>query len=112
MNTELDWITDRMMAHREHRRPRCWGISSDAMALYGLGKGPRPTVPGTPTRPGGQSWRGEECGSDHPHDEADLKACELTYEMAPVIAQIAMLPVLEEFRGWVREGRNRYGVVG
>jgi hypothetical protein len=30
--------------------------------------------------------------------------------MAPVVAQIRMLPVLEEFRRWVNDGLNRYGV--
>lgn len=105
----LDFVLERMTAQREHRRPRCWGISSDALTLYALGKGPRPQTPGRPERPGGSTWQGSEVGSDYPHDEDDLRACELTYAMAPAHLQIIMLPVLKEFQAWVREGKNRYG---
>lgn len=105
-----DFLAERMLAERQRRQPRCWGISSDALALYGLGKGPRPQTPGWAASPGGSSWTAEECGHDYPHDQSDLLACELTYEMAPVEARIRMLPVLEEFRRWVNEGLNRYGV--
>lgn len=97
-----------MLARQQNRHPRCWGISSDALALYALGYGPRPQTPGWSET--GSSWSGDECGQNYPMDQADLDACELTYSMAPVAAKIRMLPVLEEFRRWVNEGLNRYGV--
>lgn len=105
----LDFVLERMKARWEHRRPRCYGISSDALTLFALGKGPRPTTPGRPDHDGGTSWSGSEVGRDYPHDEADLSACELTYAMAPEVVKIAMAPILEEFRAWVRKGKNRYG---
>lgn len=105
----LEFVLDRMAAERERRTPRCWGMSSDALTLYALGKGPRPEVPGRPDRPGGRSWRSSEVGQNYPHDESDLRACELTYAMAPESVQVVMLPVLNEFQAWVREGKNRYG---
>lgn len=105
----LDFVLERMVAHRERREPRCWGISSDALALYALGKGPRPEVPGRPDSPGGGSWHGSQVGREYPHDESDLRACEATYAMAPESLQVVMLPVLQEFQAWVREGLNRYG---
>jgi hypothetical protein len=105
----MEFVLERMKAQREHRRPRCYGISSDALTLYALGKGPRPQTPGRPDREGGATWTGSEVGRDYPHDESDLGACELTYAMAPEVVKVAMAPVLEEFRAWVREGKNRYG---
>jgi hypothetical protein len=105
----MAFVLERMVAEREHRRPRCYGVSSDALTLYALGKGPRPQTPGRPDREGGGSWRGDEVGRDYPHDEADLRACELTYAMAPAVLKVSMAPVLDEFRAWVREGKNRYG---
>lgn len=105
----LAFVLERMTAQHEHRRPRCYGKSSDALTLYALGKGPRPQTPGRPDRAGGHSWSGAECGRDFPHDGGDLAACELTYEMAPAVLQRRMLPILVEFRAWVREGENRYG---
>lgn len=97
-------------ARRSGCQPRCTGISSDALARYALGSGPRPAVPGTPTSPSSRSWSGEETGRDFPHDEDDLGACERTYSMAPDELRERMLPVLEEFRRWVRRGINRNGV--
>lgn len=103
----LEFITRRLAAERRHTDPRCYGRSSDALALYGVGSGPRPLIPGRETTRG--FWQGDECGTDYPLDESDLRACELTYEMAPSWAQDRMLPVLEEFRRWVRGGINRHG---
>lgn len=101
------FLAARMAAKQSRREPRCWGISSDALALYGVGVGPRPTVPGRPESPG--CWRGDEVGRHFPHDEGDLMACEITYGMAPPEARKRMLPVLEELERWVRHGENRYG---
>jgi len=106
--SEVQFLTARMLAERQHRNPRCYGISSDALALYGLSAGPRPQTPGW-SNGYGRSWSGDECGTDYPHDKSDLLACELTYEMAPPHVQMRMLPVLEEFRRWVNDGLNRYG---
>lgn len=123
---ELDFVTARMEAQRKHYRPRCWGRSSDALMMYGLGKGPRPILPGRTAEQiqvyesgerfvfstrGGYSLHGDNCGTEYPHDIDDLNACERTYEMAPPWVQERMLPVLLEFRSWVLEGRNRYGEV-
>lgn len=102
------WFAERQRLHHHYEGPRCWGRSSDALALYGVGIGLRPQTPGWSDT--GSSWTREECGQDYPHDEGDLRACELTYDMADVASQMRMLPVLEEFRRWVREGLNRYGV--
>lgn len=108
-NEVLEFVLARDKARANHERPRCYGVSSDALVLYALGQGPRPTVPGRPETENGGSWRGKECGFSYPHDEADLAACERSYDMAPPSLQAIMLPVLDEFRAWVREGRNRYG---
>lgn len=78
--------------------------------LYALGEGPRPQTPGTPDTPAGRGWTGEECGRDYPHDEGDLRACELSYAFAPSELAERMLPVLREFRAWVRYDVNRHGV--
>jgi len=109
VSSETTFLAKRMLARQQHRHPRCWGISSDALALYGVGGGPRPQTPGWAASLSGRSWSGSECGDNYPHDEGDLLACELTYEMAPPRAQIRMLPVLKEFRRWVTQGINRYG---
>jgi hypothetical protein len=106
-----EFLSRRMLAHQRLDRYRCWGMSSDALALFGVGGGPRPRVPGRPTEPGRTLWNGEECGKGYPMDTSDLLACERTYAMAPAGAKPRMLPVLEEFRAWVYEGRNRYGEV-
>ena len=110
MVAEYEFVLARVTAEARRVYPRCWGLSSNALAMYALGRGPRPRVPGTSTSRG--FWVGEECGSfDCPADEDDLGACELTYAMAPPHLQERMLPVLVEFRGWVRERRNRHGAV-
>ncbi len=71
--------------------PRCTGRSSDALAHYGLGwRG----APITPTDP-------------RPYDEGDLRACQLTYALAPVWAQLRMRPVLDDFEAWVAHDRDR-----
>lgn len=88
---------------------RCTGISSDALAAYGLGHGPRPTVVGRPDHPGGLSWSGGECDRSSPMDEADLLACTVTFLLAPAWARARMLPVLTEFQNYVWYGKNRYG---
>lgn len=110
MSEVLDFVLAREAATAKHERPRCYGVSSDALTLYALGKGERPLIPGTPSSSTGGSWHGDECGRNYPHDESDLAACELTYEMAPDQVREIMLPVLDEFRRWVREGVNRHGV--
>lgn len=108
---ERDFIAYRALARSDYKQPRCYGMSSDALALYAVGIGPRPTVPGRPSSPGGRVWKDEECGRDYPHDEADLAACQRTFDMAPAHLRERMRPVLDEFTGWVRERRNRYGEV-
>jgi hypothetical protein len=59
---------------------RCTGISSDALALYGLRGGPEPTL------------------REYPADRWDLAACERTWQLAPDDVRARMLPVLEKFR--------------
>ena len=59
---------------------RCTGISSDALAQYGL-RGDR--EPGIAT---------------YPSDLWDLAACERTYRMAPDDVRERMRPVLEKYR--------------
>ena len=103
------FLAARMRAEQRLQEPRCWGISSDALALYGVGQGERPTVPGWTNKPGVLAWTGSECGRGYPHDEGDLMACEITYAMAPREVRERMLPVLEEFERYVRRGINRYG---
>ena len=107
----LDFLRLRDTARRVRSNPRCYGVSSDALAAFALGWAPRPLAPGRPQNqsPYGTVWIGDEMGIDYPHDEDDLAACELTYQMAPARIQERMLPVLEEFRAWVRQGVNRYG---
>lgn len=106
------WLARRMVARRRLDRPRCWGVSSDALAAYGAGYGPRPTIPGKPyeakTSNSGR-WVREEAGDYYPHDIGDLNACELTFAMAPDHAKFRMKPVLDEFRAYVLDGLDRYG---
>lgn len=64
---------------------RCTGMSSDALAQYGL-RGAR--------EPG----RGE-----YPSDLWDLASCERTYRMAPVDVRERMRPVLEKYRKHVEQ---------
>ncbi len=111
LQSELDFLTARAVAEHLLQHPRCYGLSSNALALYALGVARRPQVPGTPTHEGGHSWFGDQCGSDYPFDEGDLAACERTFEMAPDHLRGRMRPVLDEFTAWVRERRNRHGVV-
>lgn len=84
---ELHFIIERMVAEREHRRPRCWGRSSDALAIWSIKGGPEPSE------------------SDYPSDPSDLMACLLTYQMAPERLQRRMAPVLERFQ---RHVERRY----
>ena len=110
VQAELDFLAAR--ARAEHLRDRASdvGLSSQAMLLYALGLLDRPRAPGRGTRGHGyRSWSGAECGHDYPSDEDDLGRCERTYAAAPAHLQPRMLPVLDEFRAWVREGLNRYG---
>jgi hypothetical protein len=108
---ERDFMLQRTLMQHRRIEPRCYGISSDALALYALGLGPRPRVPGRPVEPGRTSWLGAECGDNYPADADDLAACRITYNMAPGHLQKKMRPVLDEFRAWVEEGKNRYGEV-
>lgn len=102
------WLARRL---RERSRDIRWtGVSSNALAAYAVGAGPRPTVPGHPVSPGVTAWRGDECGRAFPHDEGDLLACTITYLTAPDDeCRARMLPVLTEFEQWVWHGINRYG---
>ncbi len=111
LQSERDFLTARAVAEHLREYPRCYGRSSNALALYALGVARRPQVPGTPTHEGGHSWFGDQCGSDYPLDEYDLAACERTFKMAPAHLRDRMSPVLDEFTAWVRERRNRHGVV-
>lgn len=77
------------MSARERRRenhyePRCWGLSSDALALFGIG-GDEPSE------------------RNYPSDPSDLLACILTYRMAPEWAAERMAPVLEKFTAHVEQ---------
>lgn len=102
---ERDFLVRRMTDRRADV-----GMSSQSMLLFALGKGPRPRVPGRSTKPG--YWQGEECGRDwYPVDRDDLGRCERTYASAPPHLQERMLPVLEEFRGWVLHRINHHGEV-
>lgn len=106
------WLAARMVARSRHEEPRCWGISSDALAAYGAGHGPRPTTPGKPSEapsPNAGRWTCEEAGYCYPHDVGDLNACERTFAMAPDHAKFRMRPVLDEFRAYVLDGLDRYG---
>lgn len=100
------WLARRL---RKHSREVRWtGVSSNALAAYAVGVGPRPIVPGTPTSR--NAWHGDECGHQFPHDEGDLLACTITYLTAPDDeCRARMLPVLTEFEQWVWHGINRYG---
>ncbi|MEU0467260.1 hypothetical protein ABZ215_24935 [Amycolatopsis sp. NPDC006131] len=79
----LRFLFARHEAQRRHVRPRCWGISSDALAYYGAGKEPEPGL------------------DEYPADPADLGACERTYAMAPEGIKPRMRPVLEKYRAHV-----------
>jgi uncharacterized protein YuzE len=80
----LEFLVARHEAGQRRELPRCYGMSSDALAYYGAGK------------------RGEPIeGWDYPADPDDLGACERTYDMAPEHIKQRMLPVLEKFRAHV-----------
>lgn len=85
------FLGERYRRQQERNQPRCWGISSDALALVGVGAIERPPR------------------HDFPSDEDDLAACERTYAMAPPHIQARMLPVLEEYRAAIADKAVRYG---
>lgn len=76
----LDFLIARQDARNRWMEPRCWGISSDALAYYGAGKAAEPHT------------------REYPVDAEDLAACERTYEMAPAAIKPRMLPVLDKYR--------------
>lgn len=82
---ELEFVLSRVLAENAHRLPRCYGISSDALALFALGKRDEPTR------------------AVYPMDPSDLAACQLTYNMAPTHLQPKMLPALQRMRAYVAE---------
>lgn len=112
-NKVSDLLARRMLAQQRRDQPRCWGRSSDALALYAVGAGRRPRTPGVPDSqgPSGFSFRGENTDWRCPSDPSDLLACELTYEMGDEAEQERMLPALIEFRSWVLDGITRTGDV-
>lgn len=67
------------------RSDRCTGISSDALAWYGVGCTPEPKR------------------HQYPADASDLAACERTFAMAPEHVQKRMLPVMEKYRSALTE---------
>jgi len=83
--TVAAFLADRLHCQVARARDRCWGISSDALSLYGVRGGPEPS-------------RGQ-----YPADRGDLAACERTYLMAPDEVRERMLPVLEKYRAYVAE---------
>lgn len=73
-----------LAARRYHPRlARCTGRSSDALAWWAVGHGPKPTE------------------DVYPSDPADLAACQRTYAMAPGWAQKRMKPVMDRYRAAV-----------
>lgn len=76
----LAFYARRAWSRDHYMRPRCTGVSSDALTLYALGLGPLPSQ------------------SSYPHDASDLAACELTYTMAPPDVATAMVPTLALYR--------------
>lgn len=85
----LDFLIARQDARRRWMEPRCWGVSSDALAYYGAGKTSEPQP------------------NEYPADAGDLAACERTYELAPASIQLRMLPILEKYRQHVRLRNQR-----
>jgi hypothetical protein len=85
------FLGERYDRSQKRNQPRCWGISSDALALVGVGAIRRPLR------------------QDFPSDEDDLAACERTFVMAPPHIQARMLPVLEEYRAAIADKAVRYG---
>lgn len=83
ITAELRFVADRYLkdgSGANFRADRCTGVSSDAMAWFGI------------------QMRGEPQDHEYPADESDLAACERTYEMAPPHVQARMLPVLQSYR--------------
>lgn len=76
---EREFVARRQEARDYSRSPRCWGISSDALTMFGLG------------------YTDEVRRADYPADPSDLLACQLTYEMAPKTVQRRMKPALDDF---------------
>lgn len=64
----------------DRTRPRCTGISSDALVFFVLGLQDEP-------------GKGE-----YPRDLGDMRACEETYDMAPDDLRRKMLPVMTKYR--------------
>lgn len=85
----LRFLTARLLAERAAiwdstaARARCWGRSSDELALYGIG-----------------AIEAVRC---RPYDASDLNACRRTYAMAPPWAKERMRPVLDEWTLLVAE---------
>lgn len=111
----LSFMVARAQAKTGRSEFRCWGISSDALALFAVAGGDPPTAPGRPEHepteehPYPASWHGAECSHSGPYDPSDLAACERTYLMAPDDLRERMAPVLLEFQRWVLDGINRHG---
>lgn len=85
-----DWCDERRRRERARGRvryPRCWGISSDALAGHGAG-GPPPS------------------SRQRPVDLYDLAACYRTWRMAPDAAQARMRPVLDGWRAEIASHRR------
>jgi len=80
---EREFYIVREESRARHMRPRCYGISSDALTNFALG------LAGAPVN------------GQFPSDRGDLAACELTYGMAPNRLKAIMLPVLESYRAHI-----------
>lgn len=88
-DAELRFIVSRRLADGSGAyfgTDRCTGISSCALAYYGVGH------------------RAEPEPHEYPRDESDLAACERTYDMAPPHVREQMLPVLVLYRESVAKG--------
>ena len=79
-------------AYQRYARDQHWrgivrytGISSDALAEYGVRGRGKPTL------------------NEYPADRSDLDACERTYLLAPDAVRNRMLPVLNRYRAYVAE---------
>ena len=88
MSTEaeanLALLLDRKDRQADRRQPRCWGISSDALAV-------------------GAIRRRRPRRHDYPSDPSDLAACERTYRMAPDHLRTFMALVLVDYRAHVEK---------
>lgn len=79
----LSFLAARRNSKERGDRPRCTGVSSDALAWYAVGQAHRPTE------------------RQFPVDPSDLQACEITYAMAPPFLRKRMKDVLAEYRAHV-----------